>query len=254
MAGNFFWYDIMTTDTAAATEFYTEVIGWGATQTQGGGMDYTLLTLDGAGVAGLMAIPEEVAQNGGHPAWLGYVAVDDVDTAAQALVAAGGTLHRPPFTIPGIIRIAVVADPQGAMFYLGRGLSAEGPPDHAPGTPGTVGWHELYAADIDTVFPFYEKLFGWTKAESIDMGPMGKYQLFNIGGAMAGGMMNRPPQVPRPVWGYYFVVPALDAAMARTQAAGGEVLMGPQQVPGGSWIAQCRDPQGGHFAMVAPAR
>jgi predicted enzyme related to lactoylglutathione lyase len=49
-------------------------------------------------------------------------------------------------------------------------------------------------------------------------------------------------------------VPAIDAAAKRVTDRGGKVLMGPTEVPGGSWIVQCQDPQGAHFAMSAPKR
>ena len=59
--------------------------------------------------------------------------------------------------------------------------------------PGRFGWNELLAGDVPTVWPFYATMFGWTKADAIDMGPMGTYQLFASGGTSIGGMMNRPP-------------------------------------------------------------
>jgi uncharacterized protein len=67
-------------------------------------------------------------------------------------------------------------------------------------------------------------------------------------------MMGKPPQVPAPCWLYYFNVDGIDAAAARVQAGGGTILNGPHQVPGGSWIVQCRDPQGGVFNLVASGR
>jgi predicted enzyme related to lactoylglutathione lyase len=88
----------------------------------------------------------------------------------------------------------------------------------------------------------------------MDMGPMGMYQLFAIGGVPVGGMMTRPPEIPAPFWLYYFNVEAIDAAVKRATDAGGKLVMGPMEVPGGSWIAQCLDPQGVIFAMVAPVR
>src|ERR1700746_524908 len=71
MSGKFFWYDVMTTDTAAARNFYCKVVGW---QTQGGsgaaGMEYTVFTVNGRGVAGLMPIPEDARRTGVRPAWM----------------------------------------------------------------------------------------------------------------------------------------------------------------------------------------
>lgn len=180
--------------------------------------------------------------------------MDDVDAHAERVKAAGGAVHRPPEDIPGVGRFAVVADPQGAVFILFKG---NGEPDQAPtasGTPGTVGWHELYAGDGASAFGFYASLFGWTEADAIDMGSMGIYRLFATGGEPVGGMMTKMPDMPMPFWLYYFNVDAIDAAMARVTQHGGKVLMGPHQVPGGQWILQCLDPQGAMFAMVASKR
>jgi predicted enzyme related to lactoylglutathione lyase len=252
--GQFFWYDIMTTDTKAAARFYSDVVGWGTQAESAGDKEYTLFTVNGQGVAGLMPIPADVARQGTKPAWLAYVSVDDVDAAAAKLKKAGGTVHRGPETVPGIIRFAVVSDNQGAAFYIARGLAKDAMPEFPMDTPGTIGWHELFANEWKAAFAFYETLFGWTKADSFDMGEMGTYQLFATGGAPVGGMMTKPPGIPRPFWGYYFNVPAIDAAADRVKPAGGTIMMGPHQVPGGQWIVQCRDPQDAYFALVARNR
>jgi predicted enzyme related to lactoylglutathione lyase len=123
-----------------------------------------------------------------------------------------------------------------------------------PGTPGLIGWHELQAGDLEGAFSFYSGLFGWTKADAVDMGAAGVYQLFATGGAPVGGMMKRSSEATRPYWLYYFNVDAIDSAIERTNKAGGKVTSGPHPVPGGSWIAHCTDPLGAKFAMVAPKR
>jgi predicted enzyme related to lactoylglutathione lyase len=112
----------------------------------------------------------------------------------------------------------------------------------------------LHACDGASAFAFYAGLFGWTKAEAVDMGAMGIYQTFATGGAPIGGMMTKTPQTPAPFWLYYFNVEAVDAAMARVKDAGGQIIHGPMQVPGGSWIAHCLDPQGAIFALVGSKR
>ena len=255
MQGSFFWYDLMTSDTKAAAKFYGDVVGWGLQDSGNPQMDYTLFTKGARGVAGLMPIPEEMAKAGGRPAWLGYIHVEDVDAMAKRIPQEGGQLHKGPITVPGVIRFAVVSDPQGAAFLIATPLIKEAPPPLPPGMPGTVGWHELYAEDWKSVFPFYEKLFGWSKADAVDMGPMGTYQLFKTGGAMpAGGMMTKPAAIPMPYWGYYFNVAGLDAAVTRVQAGGGKLLNGPMEVPGPMWVATCTDPQGAVFSLVATTR
>ena len=254
MQGQFFWYDVMTTDTRAAAKFYSAVAGWGIQEGSGGGKEYTLFTLNGQGVAGLMSIPEDAAKAGVGPAWMGYIDVDDMGTAIAKLQQHGGTVHREPQTVPDIIEFAVVSDPQGAGFLIARGLSEQPLPDLPKGTPGTIGWHELYAKEWKSALAFYETQFGWTRGDGFDMGPMGTYQLFATGGEPVGGVMTQPANIPHPHWSYYITVSAIDAAVDRVKKAGGTVCMGPHQVPGGQWILQGRDPQGADFALIAAKR
>lgn len=255
MPGSFFWYDVMTTDTKAAAKFYGDVVGWTAQSAGTPQIEYSVFNAGMRGIAGLMPLPEEYARMGGRPAWMGYILVEDVDAMAARIQAEGGKLHRGPFTVPGVIRIAVVSDPQGAGFLIAKPLVEDAPPPLAPGTPGTIGWHELYAVDWPSAFAFYEKLFSWTKSDAINMGPMDTYQLFKTGGEYAaGGMMTKPAAIPVPYWGYYFNVDALDAAAARVTAGGGKILNGPMEVPGPMWVVNCMDPQGAVFSLVAPKR
>jgi uncharacterized protein len=249
--GSFVWYDLMTTDTAAAQTFYRNVLGWSAQDAGMPDMSYTILSAGEIPLGGLMALPEEARNAGARPGWLGYVAVDDVDASAARAKQAGGAVHRAPADIPGVGRFAVIADPQGAVLTLFKGSVEQGP-SAAPGSPGHVGWRELLATDWEPAFDFYSELFGWTKAEPFDMGPMGVYQLFATGGVTIGGMMTKPDSVPAPFWLYYFAVEGIDAATTRVQANGGQLLNGPHEVPGGVWIVQFLDPQGAMFALVGP--
>jgi predicted enzyme related to lactoylglutathione lyase len=251
MPDSFFWYDVMTTDIAAAKKFYADVVGW---ESQPQGPDYTVLSMDGVGVAGLMGIPDDAPENGKAmpPCWMGYIHVEDVAAKITEIEKAGGRLMKGPITIEGIITFAVIADPQGAGFLIAKPIPQGTPPRLARNAPGNVGWHELYAQDWKKVWPFYETLFGWTKVHTVDMGPMGLYQLFSTtGGEPAGGMMNRPPQVPLAYWNFYFVVPSVTEAAQKITDGGGQVLVAPMQVPGGGWILQARDPQGAVFALTS---
>ncbi|MBN9509107.1 MAG: VOC family protein [Alphaproteobacteria bacterium] len=253
-AGKFVWYDVMTTDTKAAEAFYRDVVGWKAADSGMSDRPYTIFSAGEVPVGGLMPIPAEARAMGAQPHWSGYIAVDDVDAYASRVTAAGGTVHKAPEDIPGVGRFAVVADPHGAGFILFKGAGEPPPAAAAPGTPGTAGWHELHGGDQPSDFAFYSGLFGWTKADAMDMGAMGVYQLFAAGGMPVGGMMTKMPGTPAPHWLYYFNVDAIDAAAARVRQRGGQVVLEPTEVPGGSWIIQCVDPQGARFALVAPRR
>jgi len=199
MHGKFFWFDLMAADPAVAADFYRQVVGWGVQASGAAGQDYTLFTVDDQGVAGLMPIPDEM-KGSGQTAWMTYVAVDDVDRAVARLRELGGVLHKGPIEVPGIIRFAVVSDPQGAGFLIAKGLSTEPMREIRPGTPGVAGWHELYADDPDAALAFYEAMFGWTRTEEFDLGPMGLYRTFATGAQPVGGVMpwRRPGRRPRP--------------------------------------------------------
>jgi len=248
--GQFVWYELMTTDVERAKTFYGDVVGWGNQDASHPGMNYTLFTFDSVHVAGLMTLPEEARKIGVPPSWIGYVAVDDVDESTNLAKAQGGTIHVPPRDIPNVGRFSVIADPQGASLALFKSKDAGSTPPTKFGERGHVGWHELMAEDWQKAFDFYQQMFGWQKADAVDMGQMGTYQLFSAGAHPIGGMFSKPPTVPMPFWMFYFDVDAVDPAAERVKKGGGQVLMGSMEVPGGRWIVQCMDPAGALFALL----
>lgn len=247
--GKFIWRELLTSDREAAKAFYGEVVGWTMQDMAQPDMTYTVLNVGDFGVGGIMDIPEEAAKAGLTPRWFGYIYVEDVDAMVKQVEAKGGSVHKAPTDIPGYGRFAVLADPHGALFNILAPTGEDRTPPPTP-TPGMPGWSELYGDDLDSAWAFYSGLFGWDKDQAVDLGPMGVYQLFSIGGIQSGGMMTRPPQVPAARWLYYFSTDDVHAATERVKAAGGQVLMGPHEVPGGSLIVQCLDPQGAMFALV----
>jgi predicted enzyme related to lactoylglutathione lyase len=219
-------------------------------------MEYIVLNAGERGIGGIMALPEMARAAGRGPGWLGYIAVDDADAAADRIIAACGAVHRPPADIPGVGRFAVVSDPQGGTFMILKPMPPAGvepPAPAAPGTVGHVGWHELHSSDQEAALGFYSGQFGWTRDHAFDMGGwVGTYQLFATGGDVGGGIMGKRPEDPAPFWLYYFTVADIDAAVARIADSAGKVINGPHQVPGGAWIVQGLDPQGGLFALTGP--
>jgi uncharacterized protein len=257
--GNFIWYELMTSDQDAAIDFYTSVVGWTAADfpTPGGeAFRYTILSAGERGIAGLMQINDEMRENGARPAWVGVINVGDCDSGAEAVETAGGKVLRAPEDIPTIGRFAVVADPGGAVYQLLAPFPREDEPKPlAPETPGKVSWHELVtAAGQEKAFAFYSGLYGWTTETEMDMGAMGKYRIFAKDGVQLGGMMDKPENVPVSAWTFYINVDGIDSAVERVKAKGGQVIMGPMEVPGGSWVIQGIDPQGAHFALVSLKR
>ena len=115
VVGRFSWHELMTTDHAAAFEFYRALFGWEKTgeMDMGGGQTYLMFGLGGKMYGGIYTRPAEMA--GMHPFWLIYIHVKDVAKAVAAATKAGATVHRPQMDIPGG-SIAILGDPQGAGF------------------------------------------------------------------------------------------------------------------------------------------
>jgi hypothetical protein len=211
------------------------------------GPPYATFNIGNVGMAGMLNIP-------GHVAWVGYISVDDVDAHIEKIVEAGGKLLRPATDVPGMLRFAVMSDPQGAAIVVFTPNPAMPSPERpVPPASGTIGWKELYTTDIEAGFDFYSKLFGWTKVRDMDMGPMGLYRVFDQGDHNQmgdGGMMAKAPHIPVSCWNFYFCVDSIKAAIQRVESGGGKVLNGPVQVPGGGWIINGQDPQGAMFSLV----
>jgi predicted enzyme related to lactoylglutathione lyase len=158
--GKFIWYDQMSNDLPGAEKFYSKVVGWTIAPNTMNAQRYSLLQAGETMVGGLMPIPEEAAKMGARPAWMGYIAVDDVKAYADKVKAAGGAIHRPPTEIPNVGTFAIAGDPSGAGFLLFKGNSDQAPAQD-PTKPGHIGWHELHGGDPESSFAFYSGLFGW---------------------------------------------------------------------------------------------
>jgi len=91
--GCFVWYELITTDMAAARAFYTEVVGWGAHDASTPNLAYTVFTAGKASVCGLMDLPQEARKMGATPRWMGYVSVNDVDVAVDRIRRLGGAVY-----------------------------------------------------------------------------------------------------------------------------------------------------------------
>ena len=247
---SFAWYELLTTDMAAAETFYGSILGWTAREAASSKFAYSVFSADETPVCGLMELPLEGRRMGATPRWVGYLALDDLDTAVDRLKHLGGAVYVPP-TDTNIGRIAVVADPQRATFALVQALK-HGLAPAKPGKPGRVGWHELLAGDWRAAASFYRDLFGWQCADAGD-GSTDSYQVLSVRGRVIGGVFNKLPIVPLPFWLYYFNVPDIGVATDRVTAGGGRIVLGPNQLPGVDWIAWCIDPQGAMFALQSEA-
>lgn len=114
--GEFYWNELMTHDVEASKAFHAATIGWtfeGMPMPDIG--TYWVASQDGKAVGGIMAMMDGMPP--GTPShWIGYLAVDDIDVRLERVQAAGGQICRPAFDVPEVGRIAIIADPAGAVM------------------------------------------------------------------------------------------------------------------------------------------
>jgi len=114
--GAFSWSELMTGDPAAAAAFYGPLFGWRVETVDMGGGPYHLLKVGETAIGGIMKTPAEAGPM--PPAWGCYVTVEQVDATVARVTALGGKVVVPAMDIPGVGRMAVIADPQGATLSV----------------------------------------------------------------------------------------------------------------------------------------
>lgn len=250
--GRFVWHELMTSDTEAAKPFYGSLTGWGASPMPEATMPYDLWMNGEAPAGGLMTLPEEAAAAGAPPHWMPYISAPDVFALAEKATELGATVLAGPTNSPGIGGWVVIQDPQGAVF-AGYTPEQDMGPYREPGL-GEFSWHELMTSDWQAAWDFYSELFGWEKAEAMDMGGGNMYQMYGQNGVTYGGLYNKPAEMEAPPhWLLYISVDDVDKRAENVTAGGGQIVMGPMEVPGGDRIVVCLDPQGAAFALHSTA-
>ncbi len=247
--GRFLWYELLTTDPGSAKAFYPRITGWGLQDWTGMETPYTIWTLGERPVGGIMELPEAARKAGAPPHWLAYVGTPSVDDTLKEATRRGASVLADPMDVPTVGRMAVLQDPQRAVFAIYTPATDPGP--ELAYQNGDVSWHELATGDLDAAWDFYSSLFGWKKTESFDMGPGGPYQIYaRPGGPNLGGIYKKSAEMPFPPhWMLYLSVADVNEGAQRVQANGGRVLNGPMEVPGGDWIVNAMDPQGAAFSL-----
>ena len=258
--GSFIWYELITPDPDGSRRFYGAVVGWDIEPQPSGDFDYRMIRRsDGGHSGGVLRLSEDMRQHGGRPIWLGYIGVDDVDASVAATEQAGGKVLIPPTDMGGVGRIALVADAQGAPFYLMKPAPPEGD-EHKESNafsveePQHVRWNELSTTDPAAAIAFYTGQFGWRQEGDMDMGPMGKYQFLHQGDVMIGAVMPKMPEMPVSQWSYYIGIDDIDRAAEAVRSGGGTILQEPIEIPGGEFSLMGIDPQGAAFGLVGPRR
>lgn len=253
--GTFSWVELATTDPQGAKDFYAELFGWEAQdnpipEDAGGGV-YTMLRLNGENVAALYEQRADQREAGAPPNWFSYITVADADATAIRAKELGGAVHAGPFDVMENGRMAVIADPTGAMFGAWQARDSIGAT--LVNDPGCLTSNELSTNDVDRASQFYSDLFSW-RIEEVDTQGGPRYWAIGHDGAAEGrngGMRELAPEQEgvSPHWMPYFTAASADGAIATTQERGGALHAGPIDIPTGARLAVLGDPQGAIFAI-----
>jgi uncharacterized protein len=251
--GTFSWVELGTTDAEGAKKFYTRLMGWRIHDIPLGPEGvYTMLMVDGKEAA---ALYRQNALEGDQtivPRWQSYVSVQSTDETARKAEKLGATVIATPFDVFDAGRMAVITDPEGAMFALWQ------PKKHVGATwvtdPGGLSWNELYTRDAEGAARFYAQLFGWTAKAGTEGGT--RYTEFHLGTRAVAGMLpiNKEWGHMPPHWLPYFAVADCDQSVTTAKSGMGRVRMGPRDIPNVGRFAILTDPQGAEFAVIQTKR
>lgn len=247
--GTFSWVDLSTTDPDGAKSFYEGLFGWTHEDVPAGEAGtYTMFRLKDKHVAATSEQSEQERGQGIPPHWNSYVTVEDVDSGAAKADRLGGNVLVDPFDVMDAGRMAVAADPTGAVLaiwqpkaHIGAGLVNE---------PGALCWNELATNDVAKAKEFHSSLFGWSTEDFDD----GAYTVIRVGERSNGGIRPQGEQetgIP-PFWLAYFAVSDCDESAAKASRFGGKALLEPMDVPVAEGrIAVIADPQGAAFGLFS---
>ena len=243
-AGEFVWHDLLTDDAEASRKFYGALFGWTFEDGQGIDPGYTIIKDGGQPIGGLVTVkrPEpdaEIAQ------WLVYVMVPEVDAATKAFRDAGGRVYRGPLDARSDLRVAIVADGQGAPIGLasrGTKFAVEMPPPI-----NRWLWMEYLAQDAPTALEFYSRVIGFT-SEIRDTRQNFIYHVLKTDRPRA-GLFQSPWKRDASAWLPYLRVEDPTAMAQRVKQLGGSILLAPEPNIRNGSLAIVLDPTGAPLAL-----
>ncbi len=238
------WVDVASPDLARTKAFYSALFGWEIPDGPPEAGGYSLAMLRGRTVAGVGPQMNPMAP----PAWTNYVNVDSADDTVKLVAANGGTVFMEPMDVMDAGRMAIFADPVGAVIGIWQPAAHTGA--QIVNEVNTWSWSELITTDVERSKEFYGAVFGWGASTHGD-GP-GAYTELTVDGRSIAGMMAKPPMMPAevpPFWGVYFTVDDADAAAKRITELGGTIVAGPMDIEPGRFVTVA-DPVGVVFSVI----
>ncbi|MFG1818899.1 VOC family protein [Kribbella sp. NPDC049174] len=242
-AGTPTWVDLSADDPEAAAASYAELLGWKCVRPDT--REYWLCSVDGQEVGGIGA-----KRPGGLPSrWTTYLATDQLDRTLDLVVAHGGRMVVRPSDIEQHGLMAIVADPDGAIFGLWEAAEHVGTDRRTD--PGSLVWSEALSRDFEAAKAFYVAVFGYEAEEIGGDGP--RYAALYAGGRPVAGIAELHPDLPAgalsPQWLPIFATTGADAAVAQVRAGGGGVVCEPFDTDFGR-MTILRDAESAPFSVI----
>ncbi len=231
-SGHVVWHDLITPNLAQSQAFYSSVFGW---QFQAINDSYTLASLDGKLIAGMAELDNK--QNASH--WLSLISSKDIAAVSEKTIKAGGKVLVSSTEIKGRGTIAVLEDPQGAVFSLIN--TVNGDPEAQQTDNGWI-WQEVWSDNPEQSKAFYQSLGNYS-AQSKPLNN-GNYSYLALNGTPAIGFVKKPDAEIGNTWVNYIKVADVDATLLKVTAAGGIVLMAPNDKVRNGSVAIIRNPAG----------
>ena len=230
----FNWFELRTTDVAAASAFYADVVGFAVSGTR--------LLVGDVVVGEVTPLPARAIANGAPSHWLGHIGVDNIGHSMKQLIELGGAPLGAEVRTDDM-HVAVMRDPFGAVLALST--------KHATMSP--VAWHQLNTQDRARAWSVYATLFGWSVRKTHELqlagGPYQEFAWTDHGDPVGGIVASAALPGVHAAWIFYFRVDDLDAAIRRVDGARGETFDGPHTLPSGARVAICHDSSGAQFGL-----
>jgi predicted enzyme related to lactoylglutathione lyase len=245
LVGKFVWYDLFTNDLQSASRFYEGLFGWSFSDTASKEKVIKTIDRDGIPIANVILIDSEKG-NVNKCLWLSYMSVENVDRALMVAKKNDGTIYMQPRDLPNRGRVAIVKDPEGALFAIVT-TSGGDPPDQ-----GLIRNHwmgsELWTTNVDASLKYYHLLAGYEQ-RLVDVGTGPKYRFLVKNGQTRAGIMKIPWDDVKPNWLPYIAVEDVMAVVVKAEELGGRVLIAPDKAIREGLVAIIADPSGAVFAV-----
>ena len=257
LQGKVVWHDLITDVPEASKHFYQTLFGWEFEEVSldlgwFNSVNYTLIRLNGRLIGGMVDQTQLQSQND-ISQWINSISVADVDAAVAILKDTGGQVITAPVDLAERGRLAVVTDPQAALFTLLQ-TNDQDPLDDAAVSIGDFLWDELWTEDINAASGFYTQLAGYADEDSLVQDDLvnTRYRVLRSQDKPRAGILKMPVDGLSPIWVSYLRVAdaaSLDAIIARVEALGGTILLDPQDREIGGRVALIAGPSGAGIAL-----